>query len=93
MVPVGAIVVLVALIWGFTIGSSQIKGFLHAYWKCGSGVEEKSIEGVDLTTCKSSEIWKEYVTESCKNQGGIKEFSVSEECSIAVQKEGVFIST
>ncbi len=72
---------------------SQIKGFLHAYWKCGNGVEEKSIEGVDLTTCKSSEIWKEYAKESCKNQGGIKDFSVSGECSIAVQKEGVFIST
>ena len=72
---------------------SQIKGFLHAYWRCGSGVEEKSIEGVDLTTCKSSEIWKEFAKESCKNQGGIKDFSVSEECSITVQKEGVFIST
>ncbi len=76
-----------------TPSGSQIKGFLHAYWKCGNGAEEKSIDGVDLTTCKSSEIWKEYVAEYCKNQGGIKDFSVSGECSIDIQKEGIFIST
>lgn len=72
---------------------SQIKGYLHADWTCNNGLEERSIKGVDLTTCKSSEIWKEYVTEFCKNQGGLKGFGVSEECYIAVQKEGVLIST
>ncbi len=72
---------------------SQIKGFLHAYWKCGNGAEEKSIEGVDLTTCKSKEMWEEYTKESCKNLGSLNDFSVSGECSISVQKEGVFIST
>ena len=72
---------------------SKIKGFLHASWKCENGVEEKSIEGVDLTTCKSSDIWKEYAKESCKNQGGLKDYSVSDECSMVAEKEGIFIST
>ena len=75
------------------------KGFLHAYWQCYDGAEEKSVEGVDMTACKSSEIWQEYAGESCKNhcypdgsKCGVNSFSISGECYIDVEKGGVFIS-
>lgn len=71
---------------------STIKGYLYASWKCNNGEEEKSINGVDLTTCKSSEIWKEYADKACKGKAGLKKFDVSEECVITVKEEGVFIS-
>jgi hypothetical protein len=76
-----------------TQSGNEIKGFLYADWECKNGIKEKSIKGVDLTTCKSSEIWEEYAEKSCKNQGGLKDYSVSNKCSIISNKEGISISS
>src|SRR3989338_234728 len=82
------------------VTAEQISGkvFLHAYWQCYDGAEEKSVEGVDMTACKSAEIWQKYAGESCKNRCypdgskcGVNSFSVSGECYIDVEKGGVFI--
>jgi len=62
------------------------KGFLHAYWKCYDGTEQKTATGEDV--CKTAEEWQRDAKAFCNNKCfktsnflcGVDEFSVAEEC-------------
>lgn len=68
-------------------------GFRFAYWQCYDKTEQKSEEE---TSCKSSEIWKQYAEAFCKNhcsaegsKCGVNTFSVSQYCYIEETKETI----
>ncbi|MEK6891907.1 MAG: hypothetical protein AABX25_01855 [Nanoarchaeota archaeon] len=71
------------------------KGFLHAYWECYDGTEQKSAEGAGV--CKTSEEWKMEAKEFCRYKChktsnflcGINQFSVSGECYPEPKEEPV----
>ncbi len=79
---------------GKEVEEEQIKskGFKFAYWQCYDGMEEKSEEE---TSCKTSDIWRQYAEEFCKNhcseegsKCGINTFSVSQYCYDEESKKG-----
>jgi len=69
------------------------KGFRYAYWQCYNGEEQK--QGNE-TSCKSFETWKKYAKDFCENKCykedskcGVNSFSVTGECYLNFEKEGV----
>jgi len=74
------------------------KGFLHAYWKCYDGTEQKSAE--DAGICKTTEEWKMEAKTFCINKCfkdsmlcGLDSFSVAGECYPEPKEEPVLIPT
>jgi len=70
------------------------KGFLHAYWKCQDGTEQKSAEGA--TVCKTTEEWKGEASAFCSGKCfknsmlcGLDEFSVAGECYAEPKEEPI----
>ena len=69
------------------------KGFLHAYWECYDGTEQKSAEGAGV--CKTAEEWKMEAKEFCRSKChktssflcGINQFSVAGECYAEPKEE------
>jgi len=72
------------------------KGFLHSYWKCYDGTEQKSAEGT--TICKTAEEWKREAKAFCMHKCfknsllcGVDSFSVAGECYPEPKEEPVFV--
>ncbi len=70
------------------------KGFLHAYWKCYDGTEQKSAESADI--CKTAEEWKWEAKAFCRYKCfknsmlcGLDSFSVAGECYPKPKEEPV----
>lgn len=71
------------------------KGFLHAYWKCYDGTEQKTATGAGI--CKTAEEWKNEAKAFCANKCfktsnflcGVNQFSVAGECYLEQKEEPI----